>query len=154
MKTPKARQHKESVMTSISANLPSEQRYDGTDGLRIAYRTWSPPADPKAVVVIVPGFNSHSGYYGWTAEQLTADGFIVYAVDLRGRGLSDGERFYVDSIEQYVADVDGVVEIARAANPGKKVFMLGHSAGGVTSVVYCLEHQDKLSGLVCESFAY
>ena len=32
--------------------------------------------------------------------------------------------------------------------------MLGHSAGGVTSVVYCLEHLDKLSGLVCASFAY
>ncbi len=142
-------------MTSTTQDaLPPEQLYDGTDGLRIAYRTWSPAGPAKASIIIVPGFNSHSGYYGWTATQLAAGGFVVYAVDLRGRGVSDGERFYVESIDQYVADVDGVVEIARAANPDKKVFMLGHSAGGVTSVVYALEHQEKLSGLVCESFAY
>jgi alpha-beta hydrolase superfamily lysophospholipase len=139
---------------TISAGLPAVQRYDGKGGLRIAYRSWTPAGAAKAVVMIVPGFNSHSGYYGWTASQLASAGFAAYAVDLRGRGLSDGERFFVEDIEDYVADVDGVVEIARTANPGLKVFLLGHSAGGVTSVVYTLDHQDKLSGLVCVSFAY
>ena len=134
--------------------LPAEERYDGTDGLKIAYRTWLPAGTPKAVLVIVPGFNSHSAYYQWTAEQFAADGYAVYAVDLRGRGVSDGERFYVDSIEDYVADVDGVVEIAKAANPGKKLFLFGHSAGGVTAVSYALDHQAKLAGLISESFAY
>ena len=135
-------------------DLPAEERYDGKGGLRIAYRTWKPAGEPKALLVIVPGFNSHSGFYKWPAEQFSADGFIVYAVDLRGRGVSDGERFYVDDIEDYVADVDGVVKIAKAANPGKKLFMLGHSAGGVVSVVYALDHQSELAGLVSESFAY
>ena len=135
-------------------NLPAEERYDGKGGLKIAYRTWQPAGAPKAVVVIVPGFNSHSGYYNWTAQQLAAGGYVVYAVDLRGRGVSDGERFYVDSIDDYVADVDGVVDIAKAANPGKKLFLFGHSAGGVTAVTYALDHQEKLTGLISESFAY
>jgi acylglycerol lipase len=139
---------------AVDNGLPAVERYDGKDGLKIAYRTWRPAGEPKAVVVIVPGFNSHSGFYGWTASELTADGFAVYAVDLRGRGQSDGERFYVDAIDDYVADVDGVVEIATAANPGKKLFLLGHSAGGVTAVTYALDHQEKLAGLVSESFAY
>jgi len=47
------------------------------------------------LVAIVPGFNSHSGYYAWVATQLVNRGLGVYAVDLRGRGKSDGERFYV-----------------------------------------------------------
>ncbi len=140
-------------MTGLQT-LPTEERYTGKDGLRIAYRTWAPAAAPKAVLVIVPGFNSHSGFYKWPAEQFAADGFAVYAVDLRGRGVSDGERFYVDDIEDYVADVDGVVQIAKAANPGLKLYMLGHSAGGVTAVLYALDHQSELAGLVCESFAY
>ncbi len=135
-------------------DLPKEMRFDGADGLKIAYRLWAPTGAAKAVVVIVPGFNSHSGYYGWAAEQLAAQGLAVYAVDLRGRGLSDGERFYVDDIDDYTDDVDGVVSIARAANPGLKLFILGHSAGGVVSVVYTLEHQSELAGLICESFAY
>lgn len=130
------------------------EKYVGAGGLNIAYRSWQPEGTAKAVLVIVPGFNSHSGFYTWPAEQFANDGFAVYAVDLRGRGVSDGERFYVDSIEDYVGDVDGVVQIAKAAHPGLKLFMLGHSAGGVTAVVYALDHQSELAGLVCESFAY
>ena len=34
------------------------------------------------------------------------------------------------------------------------VYLLGHSAGGVVSCVYTLEHQAELAGLICESFAF
>jgi alpha-beta hydrolase superfamily lysophospholipase len=34
------------------------------------------------------------------------------------------------------------------------VFLLGHSAGGVISSVYTLEHQADLAGFICESFAF
>ena len=139
---------------SDQPNLPKEQKYENADGLRIAYRSWQPAGAPKAAVVIVPGFNSHSGYYGWTANELAAQGYVVYAVDLRGRGLSDGERFYVDTIDQYAADVDGVVKLANAQHSGLKIFVLGHSAGGVTACIYTLDHQQAVAGLICESFAY
>ncbi len=59
---------------------------DGEDGLRISFRSWRPAGQPRGIVIIVPGFNSHSGYYQWVAEQFTSDGLLVYAVDLRGRG--------------------------------------------------------------------
>ena len=135
-------------------NLPKEERFEGTGGLKIAYRSWAPAGAAKAAVLIVPGFNSHSGYYDWTARQLAAQGLVVYAIDLRGRGLSDGERFYVDAIDDYAGDVDGLMKIVKTQQPGLKVFMLGHSAGGVTSCVYALDHGSEISGLICESFAY
>jgi acylglycerol lipase len=34
------------------------------------------------------------------------------------------------------------------------LFLLGHSAGGVVSCPYALDHQAELTGLICESFAY
>jgi acylglycerol lipase len=34
------------------------------------------------------------------------------------------------------------------------VYLLGHSAGGVVSCIYTLEHQAELAGLICESFAF
>jgi alpha-beta hydrolase superfamily lysophospholipase len=34
------------------------------------------------------------------------------------------------------------------------VFLLGHSAGGVISSTYTLEHQEELAGFICESFAF
>jgi alpha-beta hydrolase superfamily lysophospholipase len=44
--------------------------------------------------------------------------------------------------------------VARSREPGLPVFLLGHSAGGVISSVYTLEHQADLAGFICESFAF
>ena len=131
-----------------------QERFDGEDGLSIAFREWTPTAAARGVVVIVPGFNSHSGYYQWTADQLTSDGLAVYAIDLRGRGTSDGDRFFVQSFADYVSDVMRLVALAKSRQAGQPIFLLGHSAGGVVACLYALEHQGELRGLICESFAH
>jgi acylglycerol lipase len=101
----------------------------------------------------VPGFNSHSGYYGWVAEQLVAADLAVYALDLRGRGQSDGERFYVEKFTDYVDDASAVVRLAKSREPGLPTFLLGHSAGGVVACLYALDSPRELAGLISESFA-
>lgn len=131
-----------------------EGRFDGVDGLNIFYRSWRPDTVARGVVVIVHGFNSHSGYYTWVASQLTDAGLAVYALDHRGRGRSDGERFFVEKVADYVSDLATFVQLAKSENPGLPVFMLGHSAGGVISCTYALDYQQELAGLVCESFAF
>jgi alpha-beta hydrolase superfamily lysophospholipase len=128
--------------------------FEGVGGLKIFTRSWHPAGAPRALVVIVHGFNSHSGQYLWVADQFVDHGLAVYALDLRGRGQSDGERFYVQKFEDYVNDVATFVTMAKADHPGLPVFLLGHSAGGVVSCVYTLEHQAELTGLICESFAH
>jgi alpha-beta hydrolase superfamily lysophospholipase len=132
----------------------NEETLRASDGLHIFFRSWRPQATARGVVVIVPGFNSHSGYYEWVAEQLTAENLAVYAVDLRGRGRSDGERFYVEQFAEYVEDVSVLVKLAKSRHPALPVYLLGHSAGGVISCIYTLEHQSELAGLICESFAF
>ena len=141
-------------MTQSPTVKVSEGSFQGVGGLNIFTRTWRPEADPRGVVVIVHGFNSHSGQYQWVADQLTATGFAVYALDHRGRGRSDGERFYVEKMEDYVDDVATLVNEAKSENPGLPIFVLGHSAGGVISCTYTLDHQSEINGLICESFAY
>lgn len=117
-------------------------------------RSWRPSGKVRAVLAIVPGFNSHSGHYQWAAAQFTAMGLAVYAVDLRGRGKSSGERFHVEHFDDYLADVQSLLDVARAREPGLPVFLLGHSAGGVIASAYTLAHQDELAGLICESYAF
>jgi alpha-beta hydrolase superfamily lysophospholipase len=129
--------------------------FKGVGGLNLYGSSWHPEGkSPRAVVVIAHGFNSHSGYYGWAAEQLVAAGYAVYALDHRGRGKSDGERYWIDKASDYVDDLATFIELAKSREPGKKVFLLGHSAGGVISCTYCLDHQAKIDGLICESFAF
>ena len=121
---------------------------------KVFYRNWKAEGNPKAVVVIVHGFNSHSGYYQWTAEQLSANGYETYAIDLPGRGKSEGERFYIGDYNETVSAIDQLVTIAKNARQGLSLILFGHSAGGVLSCLYLLAHQDKVDGFICESFAY
>lgn len=136
------------------APVPKEETFEGAGGLKIFVRSWRPADAPRAIVVISHGFNSHSGQYAWVAEQLTAKGLAVYAHDYRGRGRSEGERFHVEHIDEYVGDLVQAVAIAKARDPGLKVYVLGHSAGGVIASTYALDHQADIAGLICESFAF
>src|SRR5262249_52571482 len=139
----------EHVVTSgQSATLESVK------GLNIHYRSWRPEARPRGIVAIVPGFNSHSGYYTWVAGQFVAHGLAVYAVDLHGRGKSDGERFYTESFDDYVSDVRTMVTHARSRDPELPLYLLGHSAGGVVACLFTIEHPQDVAGFVCESFAF
>ncbi len=132
----------------------NEELLDGGSGPKIFTRWWRPEGRPRGVMIVVHGFNSHSGYYGAVAERWVALGFAVYALDLRGRGKSEGERFYVETFDDYVSDVARLVEQAKAREPGAPVLLFGHSAGGVVACLYALEQQRGLAGLICESFAF
>ncbi|MCL6698697.1 lysophospholipase [Sphingomonas sp. NSE70-1] len=131
-----------------------EESFKSSDGLKIAFHTSLPSGAPRAVVVINHGVNSHGGQYRWPAEQLAAAGFAVHAIDMRGRGLSEGRRFSIDDVVEYTGDLHQLIGIAKDRNPGLPLYLLGHSAGGVVSCTYALDCQDELSGLICESFAY
>jgi acylglycerol lipase len=118
-----------------------------SQGVRIHLRSWVPVNEPRAVVVICHGVNSHGGQHAWTAEKFVDREFAVYALDLRGRGQSEGERFFV-------TDIADAIAIAKQRHRGLPVYLLGHSAGGVVSCTYALDHQTDIQGLICESFAF
>jgi alpha-beta hydrolase superfamily lysophospholipase len=131
-----------------------EEMIDSAKGIKIFVRSWVPESTPKAVIVLCHGVNAHGGQYLWTAEQFVAAGLAVFALDLRGRGRSEGERFYVEDIADYVSDVANTIALAKSRNPGLPVYLLGHSAGGVVSATYVLDNQAQLAGFICESFAF
>jgi alpha-beta hydrolase superfamily lysophospholipase len=141
-------------MPQVAALSASEAKLERPGGVTIFTRSWRPAGPARAVLVICHGVNSHSGQYLWAGEQFAAGGLAVYALDLRGRGQSSGQRFYVDHVADYVGDLAALVKHAKSREPGLPVFLLGHSAGGVVSCVYALENQAELTGLICESFAF
>lgn len=141
-------------MTSTLAPTVLEERFAWSEGFETFVRSWRPPTAARGVLVIVHGFNSHSGHYLAVGQQFAEFGLAVYALDLRGRGRSDGERFYIEKLSDYMHDIEQLVALAKRREPGLPVFLLGHSAGGVLSCTYALDHQQELAGLICESFAY
>jgi len=134
--------------------MQNERTFKGLGGLNIAMRSWEPETAVRGIVLLIHGFNAHSGYMVWPAERFAADGFAAYALDHRGRGKSEGERFYVDKFSDWLADVDKLADIARSENANVPVYLLGHSVGGVIASSYVFEHQTEIAGLICESFAF
>ena len=119
----------------------------GAGGRSIFWQSWT-PGQVTGVVVLVHGFGEHSGRYGHVVERLNALGLRVYAPDHHGHGRSDGARAVIERLDIAVADLDALVVLAAAANPGLPVFMLGHSMGGLIALRYAVAHQDRLSGLL------
>lgn len=139
---------------STGTEFVSRDEYLTGNGPRLFLRSWFPQEEPQAILVICHGVMAHGGHYLWAAERAVEAGYGVYALDLRGRGKSEGERFFVSEIDDYVSDLAQVITLAHARNGSLPVFLLGHSAGGVVSALFALRHQEMLSGLICESFAY
>jgi acylglycerol lipase len=86
-------------MTELVSMVAGEESIRRSTGPDLFLRSWKPVGSARAIVVVVHGFNAHSAYYEWVGEQLTGRGLAVYALDLPGRGKSEGERFYVNDIE-------------------------------------------------------
>lgn len=132
----------------------TEEMFESKGGMKLFARSWRPLKTPRGVVVINHGFKSHSGLYAWVADKLVDRNLAVYALDMRGHGKSEGERYYVDKFSDYVADLGRFISIVKQREPGLPVFLVGHSAGGVVACSYALDHQNEIAGLISESFAH
>ena len=112
------------------------------DGLRIHTESWLPDAAPRAALVIVHGYGEHLGRYRHVCDYFVRQGYAVYTLDHRGHGQSEGLRTYIDSFDEFLRDLHQFVGSVRAAHPGLKLFMLGHSMGALISLAYTLRYGD------------
>ncbi|MDG3008669.1 alpha/beta hydrolase [Rhodococcus sp. D2-41] len=119
----------------------------GVGGMRLHWQQWTPPS-PRGSVVLVHGMGEHIGRYDEVVAALTEHALVVTAADHRGHGRSDGRRAYIDRMDNLVADLGTVVDLAASAHPGLPLFLLGHSLGGLVATLYAVDHQDRLAGLV------
>lgn len=128
------------------------ERYEGTfEGARGAgmfERRWRPGGRVKGAVVLVHGLKDHSGRYDHVAEHLARRGYAVHALDLRGHGRSGGRRYFVESFEEYVDDLDFFLARVRKTETHRPVFLLGHSMGGTIVCLHSIMRGPELRGIV------
>jgi acylglycerol lipase len=111
----------------------------------IALRSWDEPEHVKASVLIVHGLAEHSGRYEHVGAFLSEHGYRVRALDLPGCGHSGGRRSHMESIAEFHAAIEPVLE--ELASDGHPVVLYGHSNGGLTCLTYALSdrtHPDLL----------
>lgn len=132
-------------------NLPAEHvegTFAGTGGLELYVQSWRPPGTPRAVVGIVHGVAEHCGRYANVVGHLIPQGHAVYAYDHRGHGRSPGPRVHINRWDEYRGDLRCFLTMVAEREPGRPVFVYGHSMGALVVLDYLLLHQEGLRGAI------
>jgi acylglycerol lipase len=123
-------------------------RLASKDGTSLFWRSWVPESPPRAAIAIVHGLAEHVGRYDHVGRHLALRGCAVYAVDYRGHGQSAGRRVHVDAFDEYVDDVGSLVALVKEKHPALSCFLLGHSQGGLITLLYVLRRPEGLAGAI------
>ncbi|MFC1848850.1 alpha/beta hydrolase [candidate division CSSED10-310 bacterium] len=125
--------------------------FTSRDNLELFYRHFE--AEPElGRVVIAHGVGEHSGRYGNVVQSLVPKGLSIFALDHRGHGKSQGKKGHVNAFEEYLNDLQAFVLLAREGLAAEnKLFLLGHSMGGLIALNFTLGYQDLLDGVIVSS---
>src|SRR5687768_10220948 len=124
--------------------------FSAKDNLRLYWESELPDA-PRAHVAVVHGYADHLGRYRKTIEALGKEGFAVHAFDYRGHGQADGRRGHCDSFSEYLDDLQLFVERVAGEAKGKKLFLIGHSHGGLMLAMHGLSRPPGIAGTIYSS---
>jgi len=127
------------------------------DGVSIAGYRWQGER-ARAVVQIAHGMGEHAGRYRRFAAALVAAGYVVYANDHRGHGLTAvGPQalgdFGAQGFAALASDMAVLTHHARSAHPGCPVILFGHSMGSFAAQLYLLDHASLLGGVMLSGSA-
>ena len=141
----------EDASRATVAQAHQEGWFTGAGGLSLFRQTWRPAGPTRAILINIHGLGDHSGLYPALVEHFTARGIAVYAFDLRGNGRSPGQRAYVERWEEYREDLERFVALVHHEDPGRPIFLLGNSLGGLIVLDYMLHRPHRIRGVIAAS---
>ena len=129
-----------------------ELKWKSHDGLDIFAQVWEPDVVlPRGVVCLVHGLGEHSSRYAHVAEALGKEGYILFSFDHRGHGRSGGARGHFSSSDDFLKDIDHLLEEARTRYPDLPMQLYGHSLGGILVLNYTLKRKPNIKGVIATS---
>jgi len=132
------------------ATEPQTSTFESSPGVRLA-EYWWPTPNAKAAVFLIHGYGEHAGRYQHIADDLATHGYSLYAFDLRGHGKSDGDRGFINTFDDFVADTDAALPRFNALRGDLPAFHMGHSMGGLVLTLYVTSRKLETNGLVFSS---
>jgi acylglycerol lipase len=121
-------------------------------GTEICYHKWGNPEIPhyRIAILIIHGMGYHGAPFRKIMNYIENESICVYAIDLRGHGLSGKTKGEMESNEIVLSDLDNMIGIIIKENPVAKIFLGGSSSGGTYALGYLLSNKSRseLSGAV------
>ncbi|MFN7927650.1 MAG: alpha/beta hydrolase [Blastocatellia bacterium] len=109
--------------------------FTASDGASLAAYKWEPAANVKGVIHLIHGLAEHAGRYERVGKSLSAQGYAVYASDLRGHGQTArtqeelGFWMEAEGWDRVARDVIEMLEAEARDYPHRPLILLGHSLG-------------------------
>ena len=113
------------------------------NGARIEYMEWGNPENQS--VIMLHGTNAHAHWFKFIGSMLSEKYHFV-VMSFSGMGGSDWRSFYTR--DTFVDDVWGVVKDTGMEDP----IVVGHSFGGMVSLITASKHSEDMSGLLLVDF--
>ncbi len=133
------------TQSSETVNVSTET-FALADTSKIFLRNWQ--TDSNDVLLILHGLGGHGGWYVDMGNELAARGLNVYTIDHRGFGRSEGLAGHIDSYHLYVEDTAAIIAEIRKRHPLGRIYLLGHSMGGIFTAHIAAKHSDLLAGVL------
>ena len=105
----------------------------------------------NTAILLFHGITAYSGPYGLITKPLTELGFTIYGLDLRGHGLSDGNRGDYPSKERLLKDLSETIQFVKQFH--SSVVIMGHSLGVFSSSIALINCLENIDGVVLLSAA-
>jgi alpha-beta hydrolase superfamily lysophospholipase len=129
------------------------------DNIDIFVYRWEPEINPKAIVQFIHGLAEHAKRYEGIAEALCKEGFVCYANDARGHGLTAGDLTEAtlagragvlgpNGWNGVVNDIHELSNIIKKEHPNLPLFLIGHSWGAMLLQDYIQEWGDEIKGCI------
>jgi acylglycerol lipase len=120
---------------------------DTDDGKKLFLKIWPASLPSQTAILIFHGITGYHQPYGEIlAKPLASAGYDVFALDLRGHGLSDGNRGDIPSKEILIKDLCNAISFIKEKRTN--IILLGHSLGVVTAIIAYNSCPDDVNGLI------
>ncbi|MGA0447792.1 MAG: alpha/beta fold hydrolase [Candidatus Phytoplasma pyri] len=115
----------------------------------IIYTDFKVVNNPKANIIITHGLGENSKDYYHLAKYFNQAGYNVLLYDVRGHGKSSGKRGDISNFHFFLDDLFQLVLFLKKINK-LKIFLLGHSMGGIIVNSYVVKYSN-IDGLIVSS---
>lgn len=132
-------------------------RYEGQDGSGLAGFRWSAGGRPRAAIQLAHGAGEHSMRYLAPLTPLLHAGYVIYAADHRGHGMTSGMSHLGDfgpgGSPAAVDDMAVLARLIRSREPRLPLVLFGHSMGAMFAQAWLLDHSELIDALVLSGTA-
>ncbi len=100
------------------------------------------------MLFLVHGLGEHCCRYENHVNYFVPKGYAIYGLDHLGHGKSDGEQEVIERFSDYTDTLSIYYKMVKGWQPGKPIFIMGHSMGGLITCYYLLDHQVEFKGAI------